>query len=210
MNTLTVEEKRTLKQCENVIETGVRTFVEIGNALVEIRDKRLYKETHSDFRVYCKDRWGFEKSRAYQLIGAAKVSENVHHGGQTPDNERQTRELAKLPNNQQAEAWNEVVERTEGKPTAAAVAEVVEEYLDSEDSTAEEEDEYTAPEPSHGFTNADIKDAYKDCKALAKVMLAEPSKENLSALLSMVLELWGVTENRCVFQSKMENLITTL
>lgn len=32
-------------------------FVECGNALAEIRDKRLYRGTHDTFEAYCYDVW---------------------------------------------------------------------------------------------------------------------------------------------------------
>jgi hypothetical protein len=32
-----------LIELESVIETGIKTFVEVGNALLEIRDSKLYR-----------------------------------------------------------------------------------------------------------------------------------------------------------------------
>ena len=50
------------------------------------------------------------KSRAYQMIEAANVAQNVHNCGQTPATESQARPLSKLPAAEQAEAWQEAVE----------------------------------------------------------------------------------------------------
>ncbi|AUB44680.1 Site-specific DNA-cytosine methylase (plasmid) [Nostoc flagelliforme CCNUN1] len=36
-----------------------RAFFEAGKALAELRDRRLYRSTHSTFEEYCKDRFGF-------------------------------------------------------------------------------------------------------------------------------------------------------
>lgn len=66
---------RTLDECEQVIEAGLGTFMQVGTALAEIRDARLYRSTHDDFDTYCIDRWGFDRKRASEFIIAAAVSE---------------------------------------------------------------------------------------------------------------------------------------
>jgi hypothetical protein len=140
------------------------------------------------------------------------VAQNVANCQQKPANEAQTRELGKLPEEKQAEAWSEVIERTDGKPTAKAVKEVVDEALsdNTEESEDYELDEFTAPEPSHGFTPADTRDAYKDCKEAAKLEIENPSKANLKAFTESIYEMSVVTESRTVFHAKMGNLISTL
>ncbi len=62
-----------LAELEAVVERGLQTFVEVGEALGEIRDQRLYRATHRTFEEYCRDRWGFVASRARQLIAAAET-----------------------------------------------------------------------------------------------------------------------------------------
>lgn len=114
-----------LVSCEQRIERGLKTFIDVGQALAEIRDSRLYKGTHDTFEDYCRERWGFSRQRAQQFTAAAELATTmVDTGLPTPTNERQTRELAKVPEAERAEVWREAVERTEGKPTAAAVREV--------------------------------------------------------------------------------------
>jgi hypothetical protein len=131
MTALTTAESRQLASHETTIERGLKSFREVGNALMAIRDGHLYRQTHKTFQDYCKDRWGLERRRAYQLIDAATVVENVNRGthGETPlpPNERQARELGRLPEDQRAETWREVVAQTDGKPTARDVHEAVEE-----------------------------------------------------------------------------------
>lgn len=87
-----IEVVPTLADCEAVIERGQRAFVEVGMALMAIRDRRLYLETHATFREYVLARWGIGKSRAYQLIAAAQVSTTVD-----VKNERQARRLIAEP-----------------------------------------------------------------------------------------------------------------
>lgn len=145
---LTAPEKVTLVDCEAVIERGVRTFVEVGTALSQIRDGRLYRESHGTFEGYCKDRWGFDRSRADQLVKAAELTTTVVNAGlPAPANEGQARELAKAPQEQRAEIWRETVERTDGKPTAAAVREVRNELIPIQPDIAQPIDEWLSPPP---------------------------------------------------------------
>ena len=128
---LTADDKTILATCEETIERGLKTFHEVGAALLKIRDGRLYRHKHKTFEQYCRDRWGFTRMRASQLIASASVCENVNHGLQTQSiNERQARELARLPAAQQQDAWQEAIEQTDGKPTAAVVREIVERRLE--------------------------------------------------------------------------------
>lgn len=102
------------KRNEETISKGLKTFVEVGNALAEIRDSKSYKEVagYDTFEAYCKDKWEMKRSNAYHLIDASKVVENVYHGTQIlPANERQARPLIKLKTpEQQQEAWKRVLE----------------------------------------------------------------------------------------------------
>lgn len=121
--TLTAAEADLLGQAEATIERGIRTFVEVGQALASIRDNRLYRAEHGTFDAYCQERWGFDRNRAWQLISAAGVTTNViSQGLPAPANEGQARALAQVPEAERADVWRETLDRTEGKPTAAAVA----------------------------------------------------------------------------------------
>jgi hypothetical protein len=107
---------------EATIERGLTTFVEVGEALLAIRDERLYRDSHGTFEEYCRERWGFSDSRARQLIGAAQTVTNVTAAGlPAPSNEAQARELSRIPEEDRADVWAKAVEQTGGKPTAAAV-----------------------------------------------------------------------------------------
>lgn len=127
MNELTVVERAKLENYETVIERGLKSFIEVGNALLEIREGKLYRESHDSFSDYLRDRWQMGKSRAYQLINASSVAENVHNCGQnypSLTSESQARELAKLSAEQQAEAWERAVETApkddDGQPVVTA------------------------------------------------------------------------------------------
>lgn len=119
-------------QLETVVTNGVNAITETGIALQELRDSELYKSTHKSFPAYCQDKWGFGKSQAYRMIEAAGVmnrivdnSSPIGDASVPVPNAWQVRELAKVPAEEQAEVWEEVV-KIEAKPTAKAIKAVVE------------------------------------------------------------------------------------
>jgi hypothetical protein len=67
-----------LTELESMIEANLRDFYEIGSALKEIRDARLYlRSGFSRFADYIRSRWDMGKSQAYRLIDASCVMENL-------------------------------------------------------------------------------------------------------------------------------------
>lgn len=160
MKELSTSEQNALRDCEKTIEKGINSFREVGESLMKIRDEKLHRATHKTFEAYCKERWSFGKSRAYQLIDAATVAENVHNCGQKPDKESQARPLAALPESEQPAAWSEAVESADGKqPTAKQVKEVVEKRAKPE------------PGPLDGLL-ASVRDAIEQAEAFRELMNA--------------------------------------
>ena len=92
---LTDTEYDDLEKLETTISKGLDTFVEVGNALAEIRDRRLYRQYFPSFDAYCTEQWDIGKSRAYRLIAAAEVVAEMSPAGDTllPKTERAAREL---------------------------------------------------------------------------------------------------------------------
>jgi N6-adenosine-specific RNA methylase IME4 len=108
---LSADERTALAACEQVIEVGLQTFFEVGEALNAIRDRRLYREHHPSFEVYCQERWRMSASRGRQLIAAAKVVDNLQGVTTvTPANEWQARLLVSLPPDIQRRVWEQAVE----------------------------------------------------------------------------------------------------
>jgi hypothetical protein len=115
-----------LAQCEEIIERGLDSFIEVGNALLQIREGRLYREDYDDFETYCQERWEMCGRRAHQLIESAKVIANISSTEQIvqfPRSESQVRPLTSLPLPIQRVAWTEAVTTAKrpGKPTAEEV-----------------------------------------------------------------------------------------
>ncbi|MEA5567609.1 hypothetical protein [Anabaena sp. UHCC 0399] len=129
---LTTEEESDRLHLERKVE---RAFYEAGKALMELRDRRLYRSTHRTFEEYCKDRFGYSRDAAYLKISATEVYENIQKflptiGRQIPmpTNERQLRPLAKaeLEPNKQASVWEQAVDQAGGKvPSGRVVKDVV-------------------------------------------------------------------------------------
>lgn len=106
------QEKEQLVLYERIIEKGLKTFVEVGEALMEIKQARLYRQQYPNFDDYCQKRWGIGIRQSQRLIRAAKVVQNLQTKGDPrvalPRSERQIRPLAGLPADQQCEIWREV------------------------------------------------------------------------------------------------------
>jgi hypothetical protein len=72
-----------LAALEEVIARSQDTFIDVGLALSEIRDMQLFRATHSSFRAYLFDRWGFRQEWAYSVIYTARVAQAIiaEYGG---------------------------------------------------------------------------------------------------------------------------------
>jgi hypothetical protein len=112
MVTLQRDDQR-LSELEKVIARGKKTFVEVGLALAEIRDQRLYRREYSGFEEYCRKKWGWTKQHAYRLIEAAPIAES----NTRVTSLNQARELAKVEPAQRAGVVQAIVDS--GKPVTA-------------------------------------------------------------------------------------------
>lgn len=129
---LSEEEIASLAECEGVIRRGIKTFVEVGNALLTIRAQRLYREQFKTFEAYCRERWSISKPHGTRLIQAAQVVQDLVPMGTKPESERQARPLTKLPPIEQAEAWKAANEKAESEGRKATAKDVEEAVRDSE------------------------------------------------------------------------------
>ncbi len=119
LTVLTKAEQDELTQCETVIRQGLDTFVQVGQALETIRDKKLYRLDYSTFEEYCQAKWDFSRVRASQLISSTQVYNNLLTSGlqnNLPTSERPLRPLASLSPEQQVTAYETAVEMADDKP----------------------------------------------------------------------------------------------
>ena len=160
LEALSAGEASALDRCETTIRKGLKTFVEVGAALMEIRDRALYRATHKTWEEYCRGTWGFTARYAtYQIESSAVVKElkasqallperagqsplpNGQHGKPepvVPETESQARPLTRLPVDERPKAWESAVRvadlRGYDKPTAKMVEQVVKERLAKRDA----------------------------------------------------------------------------
>lgn len=148
---LTDLEQQDLAAHEAVIERGLKTFVDVGQALLSIRDGRLYRTQFGTFEDYCRERWGMSQPRAYQMMSAAQTVGLLRSSTivELPQTESQARPLTQLPPDIQPIIWQRAVETApNGKITAAHVQSVVDDYRTP---PAPEDDGDEEPEPRTCF-----------------------------------------------------------
>lgn len=113
-----------LSLCESVIEKGLNTFVEVGNALFEIRNNKLYRDKFTTFESYCRDRWNLKRQRAYELMDAAAIVNTLSEISDTneqdsqvsiivPTKESHAAALSKVPEEFRSEVWEKALQRNQ-------------------------------------------------------------------------------------------------
>jgi len=133
---LAASEQAELIDCERIIEDGYAAFLKVGLALAKVRDSRLYRAEHATFEAYCESRWGFTRTRAYELMSAANISQAVSEISDIPvSTESHAKELRGLEPHTAAEVMERAAES--GGVTAASIREAREEI---------------APKPAHVTT----------------------------------------------------------
>ncbi len=153
-----------LHELEAIIDRGLRTFAEVGAALLEIRDHRLYQRSHKTFESYLRDRWDISRSYAHRTIEAAQVVAMLPDGNK-PATEAVARELAPLKDDPEAmaETWASVNE-LHPEPTAPQVREAVRgnwqgQYARAKPETYEKRDEHVAAMNDYATLIAEAKTA---------------------------------------------------
>lgn len=124
---LTDLERTDLDRCEATIARGLTSFLEVGTALLEIRDRRLYRERYATFAAYCHDVHSISANYARRLMGASEVvaliTDQLPEGTPVPANEAQARPLADLPPEEAAAVWQEATNEAAqaGRAVSAAL-----------------------------------------------------------------------------------------
>lgn len=79
-----------LSALEATIEQNLEAFWLVGEALLEIRDRKLYKASHGSFAGYCQDRWGFSEATSFRRLAQARAARGLPEGAPAPS-QRSTR-----------------------------------------------------------------------------------------------------------------------
>jgi hypothetical protein len=134
---LSLDEQAELARLETVIEKGLETFFEVGSALLDIREKRLYRQSHSTFADYCRERWTLSASYAHQLIDSVEVVNDLRKSARAdfqtlPKTEKVVRPLVNLTTEDRQTVWAQSCQKANGHPTAEQVAQTVKETVPPE------------------------------------------------------------------------------
>ena len=171
---ITTDTERSLDELETIIEHGITTFVEVGMALAEIRDRRLYAQQGYDtFEAYCHERWNLSRSYAHRLIDASHVASVVSResSGLLPigdksdemldiPNEAQARELARLKDEDEIiEVYHELKETYGEEVTAQRVRDFVMRRLNRPDPEPQASSPHEVdPEPDAQSPPVDLRE----------------------------------------------------
>lgn len=167
---LNIEERNELERCEVVIKQGLKTFVEVGQALMMIRDKRLYRAEFGTFEDYCQGKWQLGRRYVNQIVAASEVVSNLGAYAPKPQTEYHARPLTKIEPELQSEVWNETVNRHGDNITQKKVEDVVKDFkpLNDELRQAKKEPMFAASSPE---------ELLKKAKEVAKQRAAEKRKK---------------------------------
>lgn len=140
---LTKHETHRFDECEEIINKGITTFIDVGQALAEIRNRKLYRSEHRTFEAYCHSRWHLKRQRAYEIMGASEVAGNLSEISDISFmKESHAASLQKLNAEDQRSAWSELlIDSQGGKITASRVRKKVEEKLTKAYSAIEAEEQ---------------------------------------------------------------------
>jgi hypothetical protein len=122
-------EQREFGRAERTIARGLKSFLAVGMALKEIRDKRLYRQHYRTFEEYVVERWDFIRPRAYELCAASEVISDLSGIPDIrvlPENEAQANPLTRLKTaTHRKRAWRMALKRALrlGRPVTARDAE---------------------------------------------------------------------------------------
>jgi len=142
-DSLNEQEAALFQDLEGTISLGLETSMEVVDALLSVRDNRLYREKFPSFSKYCEVRWGIKPNHAYTLIATYKVNAAIK--ADDPEAESvppsHAKELNKLPDEEQPEALKEAKSeaRKKGKQKVAVsdIATVVNKRVGKKDNEYE-------------------------------------------------------------------------
>jgi hypothetical protein len=209
-------DKQRLQSLEQIIESNLTAFYQVGISLAEIRNKKLYKlQGYHNFNNYCKDRWDIGSRHAYRQMESSGVMDNLRTNGSQflPTSERQVRPLTKLNPTQQCEVWNKIIEivpvkHGTGKPkiTTALVEIVVSEFIGQKSKLPGEKVVYKVPVDRD--TDNSLNDSLKRiCHLLPKPEKKISKEIMIEALLQVALQEFSNKEQESLVAKVLNRLL---
>ena len=108
MEAITLQESKDLIRLEQEVELGRHSWIAAGKALIEIRDRELYRADFLGFWDYCAGRWGWKQRNAKYILESYRAyleTEGVQNFA--PQSASQARALSKV----EPEKRDEVLEK---------------------------------------------------------------------------------------------------
>lgn len=175
------DERTVLLELENQIKQAAQSFQILGNALKDIRDKKLYREISKTFECYCQNRWSISRSFADRVIAAFDVAMILTPTGVKNLNERHCRPLTKLKTDGQIDqalviATYQAAEQkapvVDGEPklTAKLIEDEVRAVLKVDELSEPAADEF---DPAEIMSVEDACKAARRCKSITPEYLAQ-------------------------------------
>jgi hypothetical protein len=131
---LDASEKHRFEELQLIIEAGLPSFLEVGRALMEIKDQKLYREHWPTFELFVRERFGLSHHRANEIIRSTTTAECLLAGPARPNgdaplpeglSEHVMRPLSKIGSPElQASVWC-LATRLTTKPTHTVVSKLV-------------------------------------------------------------------------------------
>lgn len=130
MNNVPARKLARLETLEATIREGLTKFLEVGKALLLIKEEELYLEAgYTRWSDYCKERWGIPLAKANNYILLNEVAESLDvPDDRLPTAQAHLKQLALIDDPQlRKKAWAECLAKW-AMPTAKDVASVVRSY----------------------------------------------------------------------------------
>lgn len=131
---LTAHQKMAYESCCKIVSEGLKTFIQVGEALMTLREGKLYRAEYPGctWDQFLEIKWGFTRQRANQLISASSLAQQLGTSVTVP-NERIARVLGKLDDAeaQRLALTTAIATAPEGKLTADWVEGTVDVVIDA-------------------------------------------------------------------------------
>ncbi|MGD1087088.1 MAG: hypothetical protein ABSA47_20315 [Verrucomicrobiota bacterium] len=161
---------------ETVIRSGWTTFLDVGRALLTIRDERLYKDKYTEFADYCRVEWGFSKTHVNRQIAASHVVDVLTPIGAKIENESVARPMTGLTDDQIRKTY-ETAQKLAEKEKKTITAAIVKKAAIKFKPAKPEGEGKSAAKKASGGKSVNLDPALK---LLAKaVKVAEQNKDQL-------------------------------
>lgn len=134
MSKLTIQQRARFADLEARIRDNEKHVLVYLESLKAIRDEKLYADDYATFGEYCERRWDKSHRRISQLITHVEIIKQLEPPKPAsiapadpaaiillPQNESQTRQLNKIPEDRRLEVWQESVKVADGSAPAGAI-----------------------------------------------------------------------------------------